>query len=119
MLNKIKNIIGLNSNQNIKEYGTKLQITSLNNAAQTGTLNLNPQLGTALGSATLGVGQKTSSLEAFTFNLYTANGGIVLQINDYDLGNGFPKQKLYVISDNETDISKKIGDIIFLEIMKR
>lgn len=110
MLDKFKKYIGLLSNQS----ATTMQTSTFNNLPG---INLQ-QTNTGLGTINLNQIQP-QHLDGIKITLYTANGGIILQVSDTDRDNGFPKHQLYVISDNEEDIPGKLGKILFLEIMKR
>lgn len=51
------------------------------------------------------------------FEMYFAEGGVILQRNMYDHIKDRHNNKLYLITDNE-DVATRVGEIVALEIMR-
>lgn len=53
-----------------------------------------------------------------SFNLYQAVGGIIVEVGKYDKSTDRYNKKLYVISDDESDINLKVAKIITMENLR-
>ena len=57
-------------------------------------------------------------VQGFTFTLYNAIGGKVIQVNTFDNHTGKPRGALYVITDKE-ELGDEISQIIIRESLSR
>jgi hypothetical protein len=70
-------------------------------------------------SARLGpVGSPGGLGHGMNFTIYQANGGHVLEFNEYDQFNDRRTQRLYIIS-SDRDLGQGLAEIITLELLKK
>lgn len=56
--------------------------------------------------------------DSFTFTVYNANGGKIVEVKNYDEKHDRWNRSLHIVTSDE-DFGESIGKIVFLEMLKR